>query len=320
MKKFFVKFIVFTVLLILPFTIIFLIIQSLPPVSTGSFMGVSSKKLELVSEIEEEKIVIVGGSNVVYNINAEDISNALDMPSFNMGTTAYLGFDFFKEQIKEYANEGDIIILSLEPSVLKNVIDYNVVWYAIENHKNMYSIIPTSYIPNLLNAYSTYAQFKINTLSSDEIISNTEDGYKEKGFNSYGDLTDYYPENILDNLYNINDTTQFNSNTLSDYILKELNDLKKWTDKNNIELYLTYAPFNELALEQTQYDATGMQGVYELENYFNENCDIPWLSSLSEGIMPAELFYDSNNHLNSIGKDIRTQDLIDDLLKIKDNS
>ncbi len=314
MKKFYIKLLIFTLLLVLPFSIYFLYVQSLLPVSTGSFMGANSLKFEYVSEIEEEKIVVVGGSNVAYNISAEQLTQTLNKPSFNMGTTAYLGFDFFSTQIKNYANEGDIIILSLEPSVFSDIIDYQTVWYAIENHENMYQNIPLSYLPHLILGYYQYSDFKIGVNSTGEDIATKEEGYLKRGFNEYGDLLDeLHPDNILENLYNTQDTKEINTDILSNNIISRLNSLNSWAKKNGVQLFLTYAPFNELALIDDGSENSGMAGVLSLQSYLEKNCDIPWLGEYSEGIMDAELFFDSNNHLNSTGKEIRTQDLINDM-------
>ncbi len=308
MKKFYLKLTIFALCLILPFFIAFLYVQSFAATSTGSLMGVSSMKLDLVSAINEEKIVLVGGSNVVYNLTAEDISKEFDMPVFNMGTTAYLGLDFFVTQIKSYAKPGDLIVLSLENSVYSNIVDYQTVWQAIENHENMYKIIPFSYMPQLILNYYHYAQGKLFIHEEYAEIDTKEHGYISAGFNEYGDYTIEHTENILTDLYNKGDTYFINEEIVESSVLNELNSLKRWADTKDIKIYLTYAPFNALAVENEN-----LQDIEDFENYLTQNCSIPWIGSYREGMMDESLFFNSNNHLNSNGKKIRTEDFIKDL-------
>ncbi len=308
MKKFYLKLAIFILCLTLPFLIFFVYVQSFVATSTGSLMGVSSMKLDLVSEIKEEKMVLVGGSNVVYNLSAEEISKQFDISVFNMGTTAYLGLDFFVSQIKTYANSGDIIVLSLENSVYSNIVDYQTVWQAIENHDNMYEIIPFSYIPHLILNYYHYAKGKLFIHDSDMEIDTKQAGYSSANFNEYGDYIIEHPENILTDLYTKGDTYVINEDIVERSVLNELNSLKKWADERDVKIYLTYAPFNRLAVENEN-----LQDIKHFEEYLIEHCNIPWIGSYEEGMMHESLFYNSNNHLNSNGKKIRTEDFIKDV-------
>ncbi len=313
MKKFFLKLFAFALSLMLPFVFYFVYMQSFPAVSTTSLMGISSEKLTLVQNIDKEKIVVVGGSNVAYNIAAQQLSEAFSMPAFNMGTTAYLGLDFFITQLKSYANPGDIVILSLENSVYTDAVDYQTVWMAIENHENMTAVTPVSYIPDLTLGYYQYAQLKQEIIQNGAHPLSAQEGYYAAGFNEYGDYAQPYPDNILQHLYNTQDTWRIDETILEPSVLAQLNRLQTWATRNNVHLYLTYAPFNRLALETNANDTTGMQGVLAFETLIQEQCTIPWLGSYSESIMEAELFFDSNNHLNEQGRDIRTAALIQDL-------
>ncbi len=316
MKKFIIKLFVFLLALILPFYLYFLHIQSMPAMFMGSLMGVNSMKLESAGNITSPKIIVTGGSNVVYNISAKALSQEFNMPAYNMGTTAYLGFDFFAKQVMDYANEGDIIILSLENSVYLNVVDYQTVWFAIENHENMQSVIPISYMPNLILNFYNYAQTKIGIVENSTNFETKQEAYTNAGFDEYGDYILEYPDNILQSLYNTQDEHILSEDIFNDYIIFRLNLLNAWADINGVELYLTYSPLNELAIKPNSENTTIYEDALLAQKYILEKCDIPWIGDYSENIMPAELFFNSNNHLNSNGRDIRTQDLINDIRKM----
>ncbi len=319
MKKFILKLAAFAFLLALPFGTFFAVHQTLPNIYTGSFMGVTSQKLDLLSKTEGEKIVIAGGSNLIYGISCEQITQQLNVPTFNMGTTAYLGLPFFISEIKPHLKSGDTVVLSLEYSVLSGQTDYNTVLMALESHANVWQNVPYDYLVSIARTYGDF----VNDKKAEIKETHTKDGgkytnlktkqeaYYEAGFNDYGDRHNTYDTNILENLYNTQDTWTLSAHTVTDDVLNELNAFKKWADKNDVDVYMTYATFNSLALRGGEDDETGMSGAIELEEYLKLNCDIPWLGSFTDGIMGEEYFSDTNNHLNSVGKDIRTQDFIE---------
>lgn len=63
---------------------------------------------------QNPKIIIVGGSSVLYGINSELVTNITDYPVVNFGTHALLPLEFHYYKIKEYMKTGDIIVLPLE--------------------------------------------------------------------------------------------------------------------------------------------------------------------------------------------------------------
>ncbi len=329
MIKFFAKLLLIGLLMLLTFMLYFAYCLQLPNVYTSTFMGVTSQKLELLSEVHEEKIVFVGGSNLIYGVSCEKITQELGVQTFNMGTTAYLGLPFFLSEVKPHLNSGDTVVLSLEYPVLGGVIDYRTVLTALGNHENVWQAVPISYVPNIATTYLQFIQDKrehINlTYTKGENgeyidVQSKQDAYYTAGFNDFGDRHNIYDENILEHLYNTQDMWTLSADTVTDDILKQLNNFKKWADENGVHVYLTYPTFNRLALSGENGDEAGMDGALELENYMLENCDIPWVGSFTEGIMHEDYFSDTNNHLNSVGKEIRTQDFINDYIAAVHNN
>ncbi len=312
MKKFLFKLLLYVIALVLPFALYFAYNQQLKPIYTGSLMGITSQKLELLSKIEGEKIVVLGGSNVIYSVSAKTMSEELGVPVFNMGTTAYLGLPFFLSETKPYLNSGDTVVLSLENAVYSGAVDYKVVWMALENHENVWNGVPYVYLPQLITSYIPFTATKAVDTQTTIVLSKQEE-YTNAGFDEFGDTIIVNEENILDNLYNVQDTTYIGPHLVQSSIIKQLNSFYNWAIKNNVNVYLTYAPFNNLAVLQAEDGTTITQNAQEMQNYIQQNCNIPWLGTISDGIMHEDLFYNTNNHLNEPGKIIRTQQLIDEL-------
>ncbi len=73
-----------------------------------------NKKEEMLQEISGEKIVIAGGSSVLYSFNTDEITEVYGKKVINFGVNVGLGFSYLAEYIEKHLNEGDKVILPLE--------------------------------------------------------------------------------------------------------------------------------------------------------------------------------------------------------------
>ncbi|MEG1744072.1 MAG: hypothetical protein RR215_00670 [Ruthenibacterium sp.] len=313
MKRFFFKLSAFILALTLPFAAFIFYLQSLPNLYEGSLMGITSKKLTLLSQLSSPKMIVVGGSGAPYGVVCADVQDALDMPCFNLGSTAYVGMPFLLKQVRSSAKKGDIVVLAPEYIMYAGERSYTTVWCALENHANVWANVPLSYWPGLLGSCYGFAKDKLALYRAKGAPEgNIDTHYAEAGLGPLGDHVQPR-ENILEHKYNTEDCRTVEQSTLTDEMLRELNRFARWAKAHDVTVYLTYAPFNRLALLGTADDPTGLCGVDALQERLLAECDIPWLGTLREGIMSEDYFYNSNNHLNTAGAKLRTADLIADL-------
>lgn len=313
MKRFFIKCAAMAATLLVPFALYFGCLQSLPNLYEGSLMGVTSKKLSLLSEMESPKIVVAGGSSTPYSVVCADVEAALDMPCFNLGTTAYLGLPFFLKQLRSHTQAGDVVVLSLEYAVYSGERSYTTVWCAMENHANVWREIPLSYWPGLLGSYYHFARDKLALYRQVGAPQGDLDAhYAEAGLGPRGD--NLQPrENILEHKYNVDDCRIVNADTVADEVISQLNAFARWAKRNGVTVYLTSAPFNRLALSDAPDGTSGLAGVDALEARLRAECTLPWLGTLRDGVMDEALFFNSNNHLNTQGAQVFTAALIEQL-------
>lgn len=71
-------------------------------------------KEDKAQKIEERKILIISGSNSLFGINSELLSNRLNTNVVNLSSHAILSLDFLLYKIKNNMNEGDIVVMPLE--------------------------------------------------------------------------------------------------------------------------------------------------------------------------------------------------------------
>jgi hypothetical protein len=99
--------------IIVSICIVSLIIAPWP--GNDPFQFLKQKHLLLKNAIGSNKIVLVGGSGTFYSLGAEQIEEALpEYRVINMALNAGLGLEFNLNEIKDYIEKGDIIVLSPE--------------------------------------------------------------------------------------------------------------------------------------------------------------------------------------------------------------
>ncbi|WP_430536116.1 hypothetical protein [Listeria rocourtiae] len=73
-----------------------------------------SKKKEMLESCQEEKIVLLGGSSVLYGFNTDKMQQRLGKPTINAGVNVGLGFRYLVDHIEPSLKPGDHVILPLE--------------------------------------------------------------------------------------------------------------------------------------------------------------------------------------------------------------
>ncbi len=306
MKKFLIKLFAYAFCLLLPFVGYFSWIQAKPAAYAGSLMGSVHMKSRLLASTPGERIIVVGGSSVPYSIRCETVSEAAGMPCINLGATAYLGLEYYTSLLEPYVHEGDIIVFAPEFSMFENVVSYTTAWMAVENDFSLIKALPLSYYPEMVQSFYSYSRQKLAMLAESEMQSYEEE-YESFGFGPWGDIT-FERENILQDKYNTEDCRAVDADTLSPRVVSALNRFAKKAQEKGARVCITFAPFNRLAFTGTQ------EGLDAFQQKLTESCStIPVISRVQDSLMDEDLFFNSNNHLNDKGMEIRTEKLIDDL-------
>lgn len=71
-------------------------------------------KEKYAHSIEEQKLIVISGSNSLFSIQAGEIEKQLEIPTVNYGVHAGLGLKYLLHRSKKIINEGDVVILPLE--------------------------------------------------------------------------------------------------------------------------------------------------------------------------------------------------------------
>jgi hypothetical protein len=310
MKSFLSKIIKFSFLVVI---ILWIGIVFIPDKSVqSSILGAYPTKHEFLKQTKTKKIILLGGSNLSFGINSKQIEKVLKKPVINMGIHAGVGLEFMINDIKSYISEGDTVILVPEyehfytnnfygeMELISVLFDIEPQSKKLINREQWYHLI--QYLP-------TYSAKKIKSYIP-SILNNKEESlsiYHKNSFNENGDAYFHWSLRNQNYLPAIKNTG--NEKINKDVIYLILN-FKHYLKNQNATL-LIFPP----VIDKTSYNNQEI-----IINKINDELTKNHINFVSEPIKyrySDTLFFNSYYHLNKMGVDKRTQQLINDLLNLK---
>lgn len=280
-----------------------------PTVYENYYVGALGKKLERLNSIDEEKIVIIGGSSVAFGIDSALIEEELGKPVVNFGLYAAIGTLAMMELAKPSIKAGDVVIISpeLDPQTLSMYFSSEWTLKSLDGHYSDIWSFKNDLKMRLFGGMWKHAQQKL-TLMQDE-ISDPKGVYNAKNFNKYGDIVWDRPENVMTSYYETEDIKLIRAqkDVVSADFIDYVNGYVRYCRLRGAEVYYSYAPMNELAVASTPEE------VFEFEQFLADALDCEIIGFADTYIMDAGYFYDTNYHLNNAGVTYRTRRLIEDI-------
>ncbi|MBN2601540.1 MAG: hypothetical protein JXR87_06080 [Candidatus Marinimicrobia bacterium] len=271
------------------------------------FLLATLDKEHRLYQLSSPKIIVVGGSNTIFNIDSQTISNSTAYPVVNMGLHAGLGLMFMLNEIEPAIKKGDIIIIMPE--------------YA-QFYKNLFfgGRIVTRLLaldPHYLRYISTRQQFfeiikGLGLETRSKIVyllgeSADEETYTRLAFNEFGDLKaelvgDQALPKLISESYEIRSLDEIN--TLA---IQKLNDFYARMQVSGANVYLALP-----AIPVEKYSDNRIE-INALYGYLKEKLQIPILYSPKTVLVPARDFYDTYYHLNTNGRKRYTKVILNHL-------
>lgn len=298
--KYFLKIGLMLLALLLALLLLFAAVQAIPAQFGYSIMGTTRHKITLLDNTPSPRLITAGGSSSPYAVDCQYLADELELPCINVGSTGYLGLEFYLSMLERYMREGDIIVIAPEHLMLRgNSTSYLTMWMAMESWPEVWQVVPNSYWPGLLRGYYEFAENKISHALDD--IDQAGVHY-HPDFGPLGDVT-AQRETLLEFGYIRQDPIQLDAAVLSDTVVTLLNDFYTKTQAQGVQAYFAFAPVNRLALTTPPADWQA------LDDTIFQRLQMPVLGKLQDAIMDGVYFYDSNNHLTSEGAALYSQSL-----------
>jgi len=278
-------------------------------------MAGSINHIDLLEKTRGPRIILIGGSNVAFSLDAELMQSELGIPVINNGLHIGLGIAPLKE-LEQHIQPGDTIIISLEYELFTNQSfrsgnpRFLAEWVEYDPSRFIYLSDPFVMIPTV---YTKMVQGKINraietSLNGGSLASQRGIYQGLASFDNNGDFIGHLqepsqpPKKIPPDPFPVI--------PLQDEMFKVLEDFHQTALTKGAIVY-----FEAPASREINCIATGKT---ELKNFFNEfekRSDIPLLTQFNQVCLPDAYFFDTQYHLNVDGRKIKTTQLIKNLLK-----
>lgn len=279
---------------------------------TSDYMDAIIDKHHRIENIASPRLIFVGGSNLAFGIDSKKIQDSIGLPVVNLGLHAGLGLEYIINEIKLTAKSSDIVILSIEYFLgIKG--DYELQKISARNFpfakefytKNYYSDIKTFFVKELPKNLRTNLT-QIYAPSSNTIINfDTSSVYSRSSFNVFGDVIRHLNKPLPAKIY---DRSKFTYRYWEG--IDFLNNFANYAKSKNIKVYFLYPNYPE-----TEY-TVNKEVIMKYANDIAADLNIQVLNNTSDFVFSDSLFYDTVYHLNKLGREKRTNRLIEILKKL----
>jgi len=262
----------------------------------------AKKKDALAAGASGSRVILLGGSGVLYSVRAQELANALQVPVINMGLHADLGLDYLFYRARNALRPGDIAVPFLEYSLY---VQERPGWTLADY------VIPFDF------RYLTHASVReALALAGDltpaeylEKISGGWFGVAESGaqitgaINAAGDLVANVRANQM--AYQrkaLDEAGPFGGTKLNVTQSRKIVEFLQWCRRNGVHVVAGFPAY---------LDFPGYHVPPE-ENFYFEAADlyrsqgIPLLGVPQEFLFPKAMFFDTNYHMNDYGANAMT--------------
>lgn len=260
-------------------------------------------KVNRLESIEGPKIVLIGNSNLAFGIKSEEIEAAFDMPVVNMGFHGGLGNPFHEQMARLNVSEGDVYIVC-HSEYLSDEIGADLAWITIEDHFELWRLLRREDIIPMIRAYPAYFKACISLwLNNAGNQSSVADGvYQRNAYNKYGDIV----WDDSDVMYTIPEGSVAIA-PIADRTVERLNELNQYLNDHGATMLIAGYPIADCAYTPPKEDYDAFQEELSLK------LDAPVISDFKDYFYPESYFFNTELHLNTVGKEARTHQLISDL-------
>jgi hypothetical protein len=299
--------------ILLTAVLIALVFAAIGPDPDHYFAG-SRLQLELLKSTPSPRIILVGGSNVSFGLDAELMQRTLGIPVINDGMHAGLGIVPLRE-LQEYVRAGDVIIISLEYQLFssQDVMDGDLAflsdWIEYAPERIKFLSDPWGQTPAL---YATMLQRKVNRAVNTYLFGGSLDEVRNvfvgTRYNSNGDFIGHLQQ-VSTPRRKIS-FEPYPVSTLQEDILLFLERFHQTAREKGAEVY-----FEAPASRRINCEKTGETSMANFFNILEERSSIPVLTPLDAVCLPDKYFFDTAYHLNAEGRRVRTERLIENWIQ-----
>jgi hypothetical protein len=260
------------------------------------------------TEARTPRVLISGGSNALFGIDASLIEKKLGIPAINTATHAALGLDYLLDFTKRVARRGDTVVLPLEWEQYRSARGQwsehlaGYVWSYEPGY--LLRVPPREALRQLFLTPLAEYSASISRLHRSMTGEYYEALYRKGGYDwlqlsRNGDLQphSYEPSPVR--------ARGQPPEKVDKTVAATLRKAVHWARDNDVRLIFDWP--NTVAYDEAPPDFVARQ---KMLASFLRSLEVPLLDDPADHFFPAEFFLDTQYHLNPTGRRIRTERLI----------
>jgi hypothetical protein len=297
-------------------------------------------KHSMADKINSRKIILAGGSSVLFGFDAAKIERSIGIPCLNYGLHAAMRLEWLLDEVKTIVKPGDILIMALEPTYynrssdwsqwqLRNSIAWNISYIekkSLLNKMVIYQQAGTLDLakdlvqdwfasretnpPEYINKRNAALLPKKQIIQSLGLIKNKP---TEFPFYRKMEIDDHGAALQPDQSEYMGDFDRMNiPSKIAPYPKSLLGKFISEMKERNVKVYFVNAPYG--CDSKSSYECN----INDEENLFNQeirNLGSECIDIRKSLLIERSMFFDTSLHLNKSGKNRRTEYLIEVLRK-----
>ena len=263
---------------------------------SNDYMAAIIDKHMRAKSIEGPKMLLVGGSNLAFGVDSEELERQLSVPIVNLGLHGGLGLEFMVNEAESLMTEGDIVVLSIEHYLGEGQYGLKQLSADIFPESSAY------FEPSLILGFRSHLERTRNNLRSvifDEYDQEHVSVYFREGFNRHGDVISH-----LERTYSRGIGGQALLEPSRWEGIEVLNEFGRIAESRGAEAFFLFPSY-----AKSEY-LRNRSSLKALESDLSQDLAIRILNAPEDFVYDDELFYDTVYHLNAEGRRLRTRSMI----------
>lgn len=307
MKQFIFKVCYF--LLVLGAFGILVVLTPATPRSKNNYLASVDQKDSLLANVQDPRIIFIGGSNLVYGLNSQIIKDSLQINPINSGLAISLGLVYMMDRVTPFVRKGDLVVLVPEYQLYFGRYGYGLqdfFRYLKDNDPDGFKLLRKGHAKVLIaKGIPAYAKSKFDYRNY--FYDDSHDIHSKHVINEFGESDFHWNLETRDFPLILPIKDQLN--------YKTIDEIKKFESKINEQGGSLMISFP--GLQQESYAVIEDQ-VKEVHSALKQK-GFTILGSPERYVFKNSSMFDSPYHLIKKGVDTRTNYLIEDIQKAQLN-
>jgi len=300
------------ILFLLPLFLVVILVLGVQPETEpnpNGFMGGLPDKHARLQSIKGPRVILGGGSNLAFGVNSARLEKEFGIPVVNLGLHGGMGLEFMLGELRHSIRKGDIVLLSIEHQLdMEGQPDLKR--YVGDLFPESRDYCNPSF-PERISLLIGETKEGIEKIFSgglgrtDSIQVENNPIYKRSAFNKYGDVVAHIG---LRSFYDPRLVKPFRYEPWKG--IDAINSFYDFAKESDVKVYYLFPCYPQSNFNSNQ------AALRKITADVKKGIHVPILNSESDFVYADTLFYDTKYHLTGVGRELRTDRMID-ILKIK---